>query len=262
MVSGVPAGGGGGVGVPGPAGGWGVPGRPDALPLQMSGDKGISAFPESDNLFKWIGTIDGAAGTVSDRDTGLGGGGGGSLAPLPPAEGGFSPILSPLPPAGAPPASQGLGLPPPRSRLWPPALTLPPPPPGLRGAAVQAVAGVPQRVPLHRAHGAVPDALLPPQRRHPGQHLPRHPQGQVVGPLRCPHHPALHPEPAGRWGPQPRCRGVLGGRGGCWGCPHSAGQRGSGVQGTLPADLVPVPRAEHREPPEYARCRALEEPSR
>lgn len=30
----------------------------------MSGDKGISAFPESDNLFKWIGTIDGAAGTV------------------------------------------------------------------------------------------------------------------------------------------------------------------------------------------------------
>ncbi|ELW48231.1 Ubiquitin-conjugating enzyme E2 C [Tupaia chinensis] len=30
----------------------------------MSGDKGISAFPESDNLFKWIGTIHGAAGTV------------------------------------------------------------------------------------------------------------------------------------------------------------------------------------------------------
>ncbi|MEQ2261172.1 Ubiquitin-conjugating enzyme E2 C [Xenotaenia resolanae] len=32
--------------------------------LQMSGDKGISAFPESDNLFKWVGTIDGAQGTV------------------------------------------------------------------------------------------------------------------------------------------------------------------------------------------------------
>lgn len=31
----------------------------------MSGDKGISAFPEGDNLFKWIGTIDGAKGTVS-----------------------------------------------------------------------------------------------------------------------------------------------------------------------------------------------------
>uniref|UniRef100_A0A3B3CXG4 Ubiquitin-conjugating enzyme E2 C n=1 Tax=Oryzias melastigma TaxID=30732 RepID=A0A3B3CXG4_ORYME len=31
---------------------------------QMSGDKGISAFPESDNLFKWVGTIDGAQGTV------------------------------------------------------------------------------------------------------------------------------------------------------------------------------------------------------
>ncbi|NWW94347.1 UBE2C enzyme, partial [Rhynochetos jubatus] len=45
----------------------GVPGRPDALSPQMSGDKGISAFPESDNLFKWIGTIDGAAGTVSGR---------------------------------------------------------------------------------------------------------------------------------------------------------------------------------------------------
>ena len=30
----------------------------------MSGDKGISAFPESDNLFKWIGTIHGAPATV------------------------------------------------------------------------------------------------------------------------------------------------------------------------------------------------------
>uniref|UniRef100_A0A8C4ZQ73 Ubiquitin-conjugating enzyme E2 C n=1 Tax=Gadus morhua TaxID=8049 RepID=A0A8C4ZQ73_GADMO len=30
----------------------------------MSGDKGISAFPESDNLFKWIGTVDGAVETV------------------------------------------------------------------------------------------------------------------------------------------------------------------------------------------------------
>uniref|UniRef100_A0A2K6T649 Uncharacterized protein n=1 Tax=Saimiri boliviensis boliviensis TaxID=39432 RepID=A0A2K6T649_SAIBB len=29
--------------------------------LMMSGDKGISAFPESDNLFKWVGTIHGAA---------------------------------------------------------------------------------------------------------------------------------------------------------------------------------------------------------
>ncbi|XP_015267813.1 PREDICTED: LOW QUALITY PROTEIN: ubiquitin-conjugating enzyme E2 C [Gekko japonicus] len=36
----------------------------ELMTLMMSGDKGISAFPESDNLFKWIGTIDGAAGTV------------------------------------------------------------------------------------------------------------------------------------------------------------------------------------------------------
>uniref|UniRef100_A0A8C3IZ66 Ubiquitin-conjugating enzyme E2 C n=1 Tax=Chrysemys picta bellii TaxID=8478 RepID=A0A8C3IZ66_CHRPI len=33
----------------------------------MAGDKGISAFPESDNLFRWIGTIDGAAGTVYEE---------------------------------------------------------------------------------------------------------------------------------------------------------------------------------------------------
>lgn len=33
----------------------------------MSGDKGISAFPESDNLFKWIGTIDGPQGTVGPQ---------------------------------------------------------------------------------------------------------------------------------------------------------------------------------------------------
>lgn len=32
--------------------------------LMMSGDKGISAFPEWDNLFKGVGTIRGAAGTV------------------------------------------------------------------------------------------------------------------------------------------------------------------------------------------------------
>ncbi|XP_029468245.1 ubiquitin-conjugating enzyme E2 C isoform X1 [Rhinatrema bivittatum] len=36
----------------------------ELMSLMMSGDKGISAFPESDNLFKWIGTIDGAVGTV------------------------------------------------------------------------------------------------------------------------------------------------------------------------------------------------------
>ncbi|XP_066127395.1 ubiquitin-conjugating enzyme E2 C-like isoform X1 [Saccopteryx bilineata] len=34
------------------------------MALMMSGNKGISAFPESDHLFKWVGTIHGAAGTV------------------------------------------------------------------------------------------------------------------------------------------------------------------------------------------------------
>uniref|UniRef100_A0A8C5XMM7 Ubiquitin-conjugating enzyme E2 C n=1 Tax=Microcebus murinus TaxID=30608 RepID=A0A8C5XMM7_MICMU len=36
----------------------------ELMTLMMSGDKGISAFPESDNLFEWVGTIHGAAGTV------------------------------------------------------------------------------------------------------------------------------------------------------------------------------------------------------
>uniref|UniRef100_A0A2R9AE91 Ubiquitin conjugating enzyme E2 C n=1 Tax=Pan paniscus TaxID=9597 RepID=A0A2R9AE91_PANPA len=36
----------------------------ELMTLMMSGDKGISAFPESDNLFKWVGTIHGAAGTA------------------------------------------------------------------------------------------------------------------------------------------------------------------------------------------------------
>ncbi len=35
------------------------------LSFQMGGDKGISAFPDGDNLFKWKGTINGAEGTVS-----------------------------------------------------------------------------------------------------------------------------------------------------------------------------------------------------
>ena len=30
----------------------------------MSGEKGVSAFPDGDNLFKWIGTINGPIGTV------------------------------------------------------------------------------------------------------------------------------------------------------------------------------------------------------
>ncbi|GIX99216.1 ubiquitin-conjugating enzyme E2 C [Caerostris darwini] len=32
--------------------------------LMMSGDKGISAFPSEENMFNWIGTINGAEGTV------------------------------------------------------------------------------------------------------------------------------------------------------------------------------------------------------
>uniref|UniRef100_A0A8I3NFM1 Ubiquitin-conjugating enzyme E2 C n=2 Tax=Canis lupus TaxID=9612 RepID=A0A8I3NFM1_CANLF len=40
------------------------PFQQELMTLLMSGDKGISAFPESDNLFKWVGTIHGAADTV------------------------------------------------------------------------------------------------------------------------------------------------------------------------------------------------------
>ncbi|XP_027700070.1 ubiquitin-conjugating enzyme E2 C-like isoform X1 [Vombatus ursinus] len=36
----------------------------ELMTLMISGDKGISAFPESDNLFKRVGTIHGATGTV------------------------------------------------------------------------------------------------------------------------------------------------------------------------------------------------------
>ncbi|XP_059185564.1 ubiquitin-conjugating enzyme E2 C [Centropristis striata] len=36
----------------------------ELMTLMTSGDKGISAFPESDNLFRWVGTIEGPAGTV------------------------------------------------------------------------------------------------------------------------------------------------------------------------------------------------------
>uniref|UniRef100_A0A2K6GLS5 UBC core domain-containing protein n=1 Tax=Propithecus coquereli TaxID=379532 RepID=A0A2K6GLS5_PROCO len=36
----------------------------ELMTFMMSGDKGISAFPESDNLFKRVGTIHGAAGTM------------------------------------------------------------------------------------------------------------------------------------------------------------------------------------------------------
>ncbi|KAJ1568203.1 Ubiquitin-conjugating enzyme E2 C, partial [Cladochytrium tenue] len=36
----------------------------ELMQLMMSGDPGISAFPESDNLLHWVGTITGPAGTA------------------------------------------------------------------------------------------------------------------------------------------------------------------------------------------------------
>ena len=35
------------------------------MTLMMSGDKGISAFPNGDDFFSWLGTINGPQGTVS-----------------------------------------------------------------------------------------------------------------------------------------------------------------------------------------------------
>lgn len=37
----------------------------ELLSLMMSNEKSISAFPDGDNLFKWIGIIQGPVGTVS-----------------------------------------------------------------------------------------------------------------------------------------------------------------------------------------------------
>ncbi|KAM0899336.1 hypothetical protein ACQ4PT_021357 [Festuca glaucescens] len=36
----------------------------ELMALMMGGDPGVSAFPEGDNIFQWIGTIDGSAATV------------------------------------------------------------------------------------------------------------------------------------------------------------------------------------------------------
>jgi len=36
----------------------------ELMTLMMSGEMGISAFPDGENLFKWIGTINGGSGTV------------------------------------------------------------------------------------------------------------------------------------------------------------------------------------------------------
>jgi len=38
----------------------------ELMELMLSGDKGISAFPEGDNLFRWIGTIEGPKDTIYD----------------------------------------------------------------------------------------------------------------------------------------------------------------------------------------------------
>nr|XP_050051387.1 ubiquitin-conjugating enzyme E2 C-like [Dermacentor andersoni] len=39
----------------------------ELMTLMMCGDKGISAFPDGDNLFRWIGTIQGPSGTVYEK---------------------------------------------------------------------------------------------------------------------------------------------------------------------------------------------------
>ena len=70
--------------------------------------------------------------------------------------------------------------------------------PGVRGAALQAVPGVPQRLPLQGAAGQVRHALLPPQCGRAGLHLPGHPEGQMVGAVRRQVHPAVHTVAAGR----------------------------------------------------------------
>ena len=36
------------------------------LIIQTRGDPGVSAFPEGDNIFSWVGTIKGSLGTVYD----------------------------------------------------------------------------------------------------------------------------------------------------------------------------------------------------
>ena len=36
----------------------------ELMSLMMSGDDGVSAFPDGDNLFHWVGTVNGADGTV------------------------------------------------------------------------------------------------------------------------------------------------------------------------------------------------------
>lgn len=39
----------------------------ELMTLMVSGTPGISAFPESDNLLQWVGTINGPIGTVLNK---------------------------------------------------------------------------------------------------------------------------------------------------------------------------------------------------
>jgi len=73
---------------------------------------------------------------------------------------------------------------------------------GLRRLGVQVEFELPQRLPVHGADGQVFDAVFSSERGRTRQHLPGHPQRQVVGAVRRAHHPAVHSEPAGR--PQQR----------------------------------------------------------
>ena len=70
---------------------------------------------------------------------------------------------------------------------------------GVRRIEVQTFPGVSQWLPVPGAHGALPHPLLPPKCGSTRKYLSRHPQREVVGPVRCSYHPAVHTKPPCRY---------------------------------------------------------------
>lgn len=146
------------------------------LTMQMSGNKGISAFPESDNLFKWIGTIDGAQGTVrTHTHTHTGD----WLINMY--------IINMSCVIGAAPVREMFQF-----TCLLTCLS------GVRGPQVPVVSGVSGWLSISGSSCEVCHSVFSSQCGWTGFHLSRHPEGQMVGALRRPLHPAVHPEPAWR----------------------------------------------------------------
>ena len=126
------------------------------MSLMMSGDKGISAFPEGDKLLTWVATVTGPDESVYEGNHKYKVQSGDHMATPRPTGMNFFLFMDCRP-------------------------------------QVQTPSGVSLRVSIHSSHSSLYKSLFPSERGCPWQHLLRHTQRKVECTLRSQNHIAVHP---------------------------------------------------------------------